>query len=199
MLTSWTLDQETFRFGTRNDIEAIATMLSDPEVGRYLWFTPIEPEGVAEYFGPFFDNQKQVLERGESPPTAVFTVFDGDGAFLGQGAVVEVAGSPGGYEIGFQLPRAAWGRGVGTRLARFLCSYAVCVLDAFRIEASCLEGNAGSRRLLEKMGLELEGRKVDYRLKEGVRHSELIYGARVEALDLEAIRGFAAQVGLSGG
>ena len=47
------------------------------------------------------------------------------GDFLGQGAIVAVPGSDRGFEIGFQLSKKAWGRGVGTRLSRFLCGFAV--------------------------------------------------------------------------
>lgn len=174
---TWLFDTERYRFSDRGDLEAITDMLSDPEVGRWLWFTPLSPEAIATYFGPLLDAQD-----------SVFAVEDArDGAFLGQGAILPVAGSPRGFEIGFQLRKEAWGRGVGTRLGRFLQAFAIHRMDAFRLEAGCLAGNAASARILERLGLRLEGTLEGYRLKEGVRHDELRFGATIEDLDLPKI------------
>jgi RimJ/RimL family protein N-acetyltransferase len=183
MTTSWTHETERYRYAGRDDLPAFTELLTDPEVGRWLWFTPIQPAGVEQFFGPLLDRQTGEIEAGKTPLTAVFVVEDLDGAFLGQGAVVEVPMSPRGFEIGFQLARKAWGRGVGTRLGRFLCAYAIEVGDAYRIEAGCLAENVGSAALLRKLGLELEGTLPGYRLKEDVRHTELHFGVEVHRLD----------------
>ena len=189
---------ESYRFSTREDLPDFAEMLADPEVGRWLWFAPL-PEGGAEaFFTPFVDGQSEALAAGETPSSAVFTVEDREGGFLGQGAVIAIDGSAGGFEIGFQLARRAWGRGVGTRLGRFLCAYAIVRCDAFRIEGGCLEGNERSVALLRKLGLRLEGMRPGYRLKEGERHAELLFGAEVSRLDLELYREVARSTGLVG-
>ena len=196
MTDYWTFETERYRYATREDIPAFFELLSDPEVGRWLWFTPIPAEGVEAYFGPFVDRQIEEAESGDTPRTAVFTVEDLDGDFLGLGAVVEVDASPNGYEIGFQLMRKAWGRGVGTRLGLFLCAYAIECCDAYRIEAGCLEGNAGSVALLKKLGLSLEGTRPGYRLKETERHTELFFGVEVHRLQTDAFAKVAEKVGL---
>ena len=186
---------ETYRFAADTDIASIVAMLVDPDVGRWLWFTPGEPTMFDAYFRPLIEAQSERLGEGAEPDTAVFVVDGEDGAFLGQGAVVPVMGSPDGFEIGFQLPRVAWGRGVGTRLAQYACAYAVHKRNAYRVEAGCLEGNTGSRRILEGLGLKLEATRPDYRLRDGVRHTELQFGARVDDLDRNAIREVAAAQG----
>ncbi len=197
MADSWIHETERYRYATRDDLPAFAQMLSDPEVGRWLWFTPL-PDGAADaYFGPFLDRQLADCVAGRTPQTALFTVEDPRGEFLGQGAVVAVEGSPGGFEIGYQLARAAWGHGVGMRLARFLCAYAVECCQAYRIEAGCLEGNAASVTILRRLGLRLEGTRPGYRLKEDVRHTELCFGRMVAELDLEAIQRVAELTGLT--
>lgn len=192
----WRGESETYRLATHDDLPKMIEMLGDPEVGRWLWFTPIPPEGVVEYFTPFLDEQTEVVGRGEDPQTVVFTVEDHDGVYLGEGAVVAVEGSPGGSEVGFQLCRDAWGRGVGRRLGRFLTAYAAHRCSAYRLEASCLEGNLGSRRIIEGLGMRLEGTRPGYRLKEGVRHTELFFGELVERLDRRVIDETAREVGL---
>ena len=178
----WTSETETYRYARLGDLPAISEMLQDPEVGRWLWFCPISAEGVSEFFTPFLEAQALDLEAGRAPAKATVIVEDAGGHFLGQGAAIEVDGSPGGFEIGYQLCQHAWGRGVGTRLARFLCAHAIHLCGAYRIEASCLEGNLGSRRILEAQGLRPEGARPGYRLKETTRHTELLFGAMVSDL-----------------
>ena len=76
------------------------------------------------------------------------------------------------------VPYDAWGRGVGTRLARHLADWAIAQ-GAYRLQGSCMEGNAASRRILEGLGMQLEGRRPGFRLKGGVRHAELLLGVVV--------------------
>ena len=197
MSETWTHETERYRYANREDIPDFTELLSDPEVGRWLWFTPIPVDGVGEYFGPLLDRQAKELAAGETPLTAVFTVEDLSGAFLGHGAVVAVETSQNGFEIGFQLMRKAWGRGVGMRLGQFLCAYAIEICEAYRIEGGCLEGNTGSATLLRKLGLQLEGTRPGYRLKVDVRHTELCFGCEVHRLDTAAFRKVAEATGLS--
>ncbi len=85
---------------------------------------------------------------------------------------------------------------MGQRLAWFLTAYAVHCCKAYRVEASCMEGNEGSQRILEGLGLRSEGAKPGFRLKEDKRHTELLYGAEVETLDGEAISRLGRDLGL---
>jgi ribosomal-protein-alanine N-acetyltransferase len=196
MTMDWNNGSERYRFAVRDDLADIAEILVDPDIGRWLWFTPGTRETFVQYFAPLVDAQTAQLERGEIPHTAVFVVDDQDGRFLGQGAAVAVDASPGGFEIGFQLRREAWGRGVATRLAQFLCAYAVHQCDAYRIEGACLDGNTGSRAILTHLGLTLEGTRPSYRVRDTVRRTELLYGAEVRALDTASFRRVAEAFGL---
>ena len=90
----------------------------------------------------------------------------------------------------------AWGRRVGTRLGEFLCAYAIERGDAYRIEGSCLDGNSGSVALLKKLGLDLEGTRPGYRLRESTRHTELFFGREVAQLDRATFRAVAEKTGL---
>jgi RimJ/RimL family protein N-acetyltransferase len=104
--------------------------------------------------------------------------------------------SPDGCEIGFQLTRAAWGWGVGKRLGEFLCAYAIEKCAAYRIEGGCLAGNEASAKLLQKLGLQLEGTRPGYRLMRGERHTELCFGREVSELDGARFRKVAGATGL---
>ena len=101
--------KEQYRLAEERDLASIVDMLGDPEVGRWLWFTPGTPEFFQQYFRPLIDAQ---TGEGAEPDSAEFVVENAAGEYLGMGAAMPVPGSPGGFEIGFQLARAAWGRGV---------------------------------------------------------------------------------------
>ena len=174
---------ERYRYARPQDIASIETMLDDPEVGRYLWFVPAPAGMIAGFFKPMIEAQWSSLADGRAPAAAVIIVESETGEFLGQGAAIAIEGSPGGFEIGYQLPKASWGRGVGTRLAEFLVALSVHEHGAFRIEANLLEGNTGSEAIARKLGLQREGVRPDYRLKGGKRVTEHCFGARVDDLD----------------
>lgn len=196
MRTTFAGETERYRLARVSDLDAIVTMLEDPRVGTWLWFLPASRELLVGFFRPLIDAQWEALALGERPRKAVFMVEDHEGVFLGQGAVVAVEGSPGGFEIGYQLGAHAWGRGVGTRMAWFLAAWAVHGHGAYRIEAACLEGNLASVGVLRKLGLVAEGRRPGYRVKDGVRHAELLFGAEVEGLDGGRLRAVAELTGV---
>ena len=61
-------------------------------------------------------------------------------------------------EIGYCLRPDFWGRGCAAEAAGALLALGFEQLQLHRIQASCDPENAGSRRVLEKLGLQLEGR-----------------------------------------
>lgn len=60
-------------------------------------------------------------------------------------------------EIGWVLDPAVQGRGLGTEFAAALRDLAFDGLGVRRVEASCFAANLASRRVMEKIGLRLEG------------------------------------------
>ena len=60
-------------------------------------------------------------------------------------------------EIGWVLDPAVQGRGLGTAFAAALRDIAVDGLGVRRVEASCFAENLASRRVMEKIGMRLEG------------------------------------------
>lgn len=57
-------------------------------------------------------------------------------------------------ELGYRLRRAAWGRGYATEGSRALVERAFTKLGVERITAYTMAVNTGSRRVMEKAGLE---------------------------------------------
>lgn len=62
-------------------------------------------------------------------------------------------------EVWYKLDVAYWGQGLATEVVNRLLQYAFEELQLHRVEAGCAVDNAGSARVLEKCGMQREGRK----------------------------------------
>ena len=60
-------------------------------------------------------------------------------------------------EIGYVLARDCWGQGLMTEVASALLKLGFGEMDLVRIQARCIEGNIGSQRVMEKIGMSYEG------------------------------------------
>jgi RimJ/RimL family protein N-acetyltransferase len=60
-------------------------------------------------------------------------------------------------EVGYRYRRSAWGRGLATEAATPLVRIALADSATAAVVACALAGNAGSLRVLEKLGLERVG------------------------------------------
>jgi RimJ/RimL family protein N-acetyltransferase len=80
-------------------------------------------------------------------------------------------------EMGYVLAREAWGRGFATEAAGALLDYAFDKLGLHRVAATCDPDNAGSARVLEKIGMTPEGRMRAYYLIRGEWRDRLMYAA----------------------
>jgi len=123
---------------------------SDPEVTRFLRWTPkTDPDEFREFLTRAVANSEQgdeahwVLEtRDGGSPIGMITAWY----------------SEHGAELGFVLARAAWGQGYMTEAAAAVLRALLDDPRLFRVWAYCDCENAASARVLEKLGLEREGR-----------------------------------------
>ncbi|UOQ91916.1 GNAT family N-acetyltransferase [Halobacillus shinanisalinarum] len=67
-------------------------------------------------------------------------------------------------EIGYVLSKEYWGKGLITEAAKAIISFGFESMNLVRIQARCFLENEGSERVMEKLGMSLEGisRKVMY-------------------------------------
>jgi ribosomal-protein-alanine N-acetyltransferase len=130
---------------TDADRLAIHAVYADPEVMRHVGHgahrTIEETVAALRVYG-------EVLERRGFSFLAV-TERDG-GALVGDAGLYPLGED---VELGYTLARSAWGRGYATELGRALVAHAFEVLGAPRVVAQVEPGNAGSRRVLEKLGM----------------------------------------------
>jgi ribosomal-protein-alanine N-acetyltransferase len=74
-------------------------------------------------------------------------------------------------ELGYDLVRRWWGRGLGAEAAAAVIRYGFSVLGLHRIEAGVLPENDASVRVLQKLGFVEEGTRRDYLYAKGRFHS----------------------------
>ena len=79
-------------------------------------------------------------------------------------------------EIGYWLGEAVWGRGLATEAVRTLSRWAFREQDFERLQATVLEWNPASARVLEKAGYVLEARLRKSIVKDGEIIDSMVYG-----------------------
>jgi RimJ/RimL family protein N-acetyltransferase len=78
--------------------------------------------------------------------------------------------------LGYWLGVPYWGKGYATEAARVVLGFVFNVLEYHRIEADHFECNPASGRVLQKIGMQREGRLIDHVCKEGKYHTCIVYG-----------------------
>jgi RimJ/RimL family protein N-acetyltransferase len=145
------------------DAELLFALDADPEVMRYIG--PRPATDVASYR----DRTQTVYIPWQTHPwQGVRIVLErASGAFLGWVFIRPATASKNAHEIGWTRPnevevgyryrRAAWGRGIATEAATPLVQIALADSTTTAVVACAHVGNAGSLRVLEKLGLERVG------------------------------------------
>jgi RimJ/RimL family protein N-acetyltransferase len=134
------------------DAVVLHGLLGDPEVARWL-----RPRGVT---GPFTVDECERLVSENVAHWAAhgfgpWLAFEDDvcvGRTLLKHAIVAGRAE---LEIGWTVARACWGRGLGTTLGRYALA-AASARGIERVVAFARVDNAGSRRVMEKVGLRYE-------------------------------------------
>ena len=78
-------------------------------------------------------------------------------------------------EIGYWLGEPFWGQGITTKAVCAITSWAFDTFDLVRIDATVLEWNAASARVLEKNGFVYEGKSQMSLIKDGKTIDGLVY------------------------
>ena len=79
------------------------------------------------------------------------------------------------WEVGWAVDPACWGHGYATEAARGVLDYLFKELNAHRVVAFCKTLNVASWRVMEKLGMQREGRLREDRLWNGAWSDAFIY------------------------
>lgn len=156
------------------DWPAVLAYQSDPRYLHYYPWLDREPEQVQAFVQAFLDQQREqprrkfqlaiTLRLPDSPPCAPQDTLNHTPVqpLIGNcGIRMEAAGARE-ADIGYELAPACWGQGYATEAARAMVDFGFRVLGVQRIWAWCNAENRASSRVLEKLGLRLARRIVEY-------------------------------------
>jgi RimJ/RimL family protein N-acetyltransferase len=132
------------------DIEAVHSYRSDPQVTRLMFFGPDTSEDTREYLSSMVETQ--LAEPRWVWELAVVRAHDSR-VIGGCDLTLEESHEA---DLGYILSREAWGRGYGTEIARALVERGFSDLGVGRIFATCDRENEASRGVLMKAGLQFE-------------------------------------------
>lgn len=154
-----TLRTQRFKLSplTRDDIDAVLTHFGDPEVTRYLDIHPLAGRSDAR---DVIDWAEALRSSGSGLRWAI---RDREGGFVGTCGFHLMTFERGRRaEIGYDLGRAWWGRGVMDEVIPPALAFGYGVLSLHRIEALVTPGNDRSCDVLERHGFLREGVLRDY-------------------------------------
>ena len=154
-----------------SDFERVHAYASDHVVVRYLDWGPNSVEDTARFLALARDGRETTPRTAYHLAIALRT----DDRLVG-GCRIEIRDAPGGAgDLGYVLDRAHWGQGYATEAGFELLAFGFGRLGLHRIWARCDVENAASARVLEKLGMEREGRlRQDVRRK-GEWHDSYLY------------------------
>ncbi len=154
------LETERLRLRALNpeDGEALFEWGRDPEMTRYATQVPLADRSEARRLIELFERRAAL---GQPRPWGIFWVDahapDERPLLVGTCGFGTVHGEYGCADLGFQVARSHWGRGVATEAARAALAAAFGPLELHRVEANCAVENHASARVLEKLGMRVEG------------------------------------------
>lgn len=158
-----------FRFEDVADVQRYA---SDAEVVR---FTDWGPSSAEETRARVVEKADRGVEGDDVFSWAV--TLRGEDRVVGSAEVRIDSREHRRAELGYVLAREVWGRGLATEAALLLRAHAFGPLGMHRLCATCHPDNRASVRVLEKAGLQLEGRLRDHLWVRGAWRDSLLYAA----------------------
>jgi RimJ/RimL family protein N-acetyltransferase len=129
-----------------SDLPHLVALNGDPEVMRFITGRAMTPDEVAAELPGLLHS-----ERG----LRLWSGYDAEGTFAGVWFLTADPDDPDAGEIGWRLPQTAWGRGLAVEGAQALVEHAFITLGLSRLWAETMAVNAGSRRVMEKLGMTL--------------------------------------------
>lgn len=142
-----------------SDVDDMFAMDSNPNVHLYLGNNPLKTK--EESLGYLKNIQNQYKENG----IGRFAMIKKDSnEFIGWCGIKFITEEENNhshfYEIGYRLKEEFWGKGYAYEAAKKWCDYAFNTLKVDTLYASAHIDNKGSRRILEKIGLQLKNEYV---------------------------------------
>lgn len=168
-----------FSYVTGDDLPDLRNMLAKSEVCRFFSFGPNTQEETDAFFQPIIEGIAESFTENKLPDDLVFVIREKN-RFVGYCGLLPIAYAPGNNLIGFAIDAPFWRKGFGEAACRFLIDFASRIPKLYRISGDCMEGNHGSRRIMEKCDFQFEGTQKQYWFKNGRYYDNLLFGLILE-------------------
>jgi ribosomal-protein-alanine N-acetyltransferase len=154
-----------------DDLAAFHEIDADPEVVRYVSYGPWTLEESRRDLD-FHIAQQTILPRSSYYLAVVLQAED---RLIGWCSLDITSQKHHEAELGYALHRRSWGRGYSTEAAQAILTFGFTSLDLHRVFATCSPENAASERVLQKLGMQLEGRLRGNKWSKGRWRDSLLY------------------------
>ena len=169
------LSIETARLRLRefvpDDWRAVQAYQSDPRHLRYYEWTERSETDVRAFVQMFLDYQTESPRRRFQ----MALTLKSSGELIGNCGIRINNPEMREANIGYEVDSRYWGNGYATEAARAILAFGFDTLRMHRIWAWCVAANSASARVLERIGMTLEGREREKELIKGTWHDSLIY------------------------
>ena len=141
---------------TLDDLPMLIEQRSDPEVNKYLGGTAMQnPDALSKRIR-FYISCYEKFGFGSCA-----MIWKPTGEMIGSAGIQPLEDS-GEIEVGYNMIKEFWGRGIGTEAARGWLEYGFGTAGLERIVAVAIEENRASTHIMEKLGMRYEKTELHY-------------------------------------
>lgn len=156
---------------TLQDLPAFYAYASSPEVALFQHSSPWSAEECREYLDFHLSHQQ---EEGRTI-FLLALVFPDEQRLIGTCSLHVRQLDAREAELGYGLHPLYWGNGYATEATRALLHCAFTQLHLHRVFALCAAANLPSARVMQKIGMQQEGRLRDHKFWQDQWHDSLLY------------------------
>lgn len=144
---------------TKDDLNDLHEMNSNPEVMKYIFGRPLALEESQKYLDIYFDTYQKYPGLGN------FAAFEKETKkFIGWVCLRPYPDDNNEIEIGYRLNKQSWGKGYASELAQKMVDYGFHQMKLKEIMAIVNPENAASKNVLAKAGLKYI-KNIDFELE----------------------------------
>jgi RimJ/RimL family protein N-acetyltransferase len=139
------------------DLPAVLAYQNNPLYLRYYAWSSRSEEDVRAFLKMLIDLQFEEPRR----KFQLAITLAGDDTAIGNCGIRRKDHNDFEADIGYELNPQHWGRGYATEAARALVAFGFREFGLHRVSSWCVADNKGSERVMQKVGMTLEGRLRD--------------------------------------
>ena len=134
---------------TQSTLEDVYEYRSDPKVSRYLLWSPDENREKTRAYLEYLD---ELYAKGKFYDFGIF--LKESGKMIGTVGFTTINLRDNSASVGYVLNSSFWGQGIAKEALEKIIDFAFCELGFATLYARLIDGNEGSKRVLEKCGFD---------------------------------------------